>query len=562
MEASPSTTDAAPRYRILAKLGEGGMAEVYVGTLDQTPGFHKLLVLKLLRPVLAEEADGLTMFLDEARLAARLNHRNVVQTYEVGQIGDRHAIVMEFLEGASLSKLFRAASAAPAGEGLGLAEYLYILCEALSGLHYAHELNDLDGTPLGLVHRDFTPANLMVTLDGQVKVLDFGVAKTRVNVARTHTGTIKGTVRYIAREVLLGQPSDRRSDVYMAGAVLWQMVTGVRPWGDKEDVAVLAAILEQRLPPVRELNPALPQALEAILLRATDPDPNARYASAHALREALLSFAREHELTCDPDRLASCVRALAGAECEAFRRRVEEQLARNSFLPDVLVGATGLRPSHPEVEGSGSRIRVTGLHARTNARKRKGLKVLTAVGACVVGGALAFLLDRDPSPREREVGEAPRAAAAQGDDAVHKAPMEVEPALAARPPHVASKISLRVSAEPRIAQLYLDGELLPGNPVELTVARDDATHELRAEAPGYAKKLVEVRYDRDAQVTLSLDAERAYKRGRSRREGNTRVGTRERKAKSAREPLRAEDKTTKAPQQPARVIDTVSPFRR
>jgi hypothetical protein len=517
MESSqPVTMHAPAKYRFLGKLGEGGMAEVFVGVMGQPPGFRKLLVLKLLRTSLAEEIDGLAMFLDEARLAARLNHRNVVQTYEVGRVGERHAIVMEFLEGASVSKLARAAL--PRG-GLPIAECVYILCEALCGLHYAHELKDFDGSPLSFVHRDFTPANLMVTLDGQVKVLDFGVAKTRANLAHTQTGTLKGTARFMARESVLGMKVDRRTDVYMAGAVLFQLLTRTRPWDDKEEIAVLAAILEQRLPPVRRLDPALPPDLEAIIYRATDPDPEARYGSAHELREALLAFLREHGLASNADRLALLVQELSGAECEALRRRIDQQLSEVGPQPDVMLAATVAAPSIPGVDPSASRVRVTGGYESTLARLRRHpmrvAGVLLCAGAVGLAAALALY-----EPRTTETGihvtlklpsYALPGAAQPPQAALHTseltAPLVHELPVAPEPIHV--RAALRISARPNQAQLFLDGAHLSGNPALLNVDRDEALHELRAEAAGFLPKILLIRFNEDAEVALELSAEQA-----------------------------------------------------
>jgi serine/threonine protein kinase len=572
METSqPVTLHAPAKYRFLGKLGEGGMAEVFVGVMDQAPGFRKLLVLKLLRDSLAQERESLTMFLDEARLAARLHHRNVVQTYEVGQVGDRYAIVMEFLEGATLGKLRRLAQGStspgtrPVSATLPLAETLYILCEALAGLHYAHELRDFDGSPLSFVHRDFTPANLMVTLDGQVKVLDFGVAKTRANVGQTHTGMIKGTTRYMARETVLGQPVDRRTDVYMAGVVLWHMVTGQRPWDDREDVGVLAAIIEKRLPPARSVEPSVPEQLESIILRATDPDPASRFQTAQELREALLAFAREAGLHSDPDQLAWLVRELAGSECETLRRRIDEQLSQPRPPSGTLPGVGPLTSIAPE--GSASRIRPTGAHDTTLSRLRRYPVMLTAFGllAMCAGLVVALTLTGDqvrtsstdisltlelPGPPQ---GSAPAREALSVAAAPVPAPARELPARAPEPTH--ERVTLRISAEPAGAALFLDGQRLPGNPAELHVARDEALHQLRVEAPGHRAKVVVTRFDRDADVSVSLRPAR----------GTGRAPLRERKTRVSRS--RSEPAPQPAPRsapsrQPAtRSIDTESPWR-
>ena len=185
------------RYRLIAELAHGGMGDVYLAVAQGAGGFSKLMVIKMLRPALAEDEQFLTMFLEEARLAARLNHPNVVQTVEVGNEGRKYFLAMEYLEGQSLQRLrTRVAKEHP----FPLGPHLRILVEALNGLHYAHELVDIDGRALDLVHRDATPHNIFVTYDGQVKVVDFGIAKAMDSSLETRTGELKGKIAYMPPE--------------------------------------------------------------------------------------------------------------------------------------------------------------------------------------------------------------------------------------------------------------------------------------------------------------------------------------------------------------------------
>src|SRR5689334_3257328 len=185
------------KYRLIAELGHGGMAEVYLAVVRGPAGFNKLVVVKQIRPQLAEDPEFLAMFLDEARLAARLSHPNVVQTNEVGQEGERHFLAMEYLDGQPLSRINQRLG--PKG-GLPLVMHLRVIADLLGGLHYAHELSDYDGTPLGVVHRDVTPHNIFITYDGVVKVVDFGIAKARDALTLTKVGIIKGKIAYMAPE--------------------------------------------------------------------------------------------------------------------------------------------------------------------------------------------------------------------------------------------------------------------------------------------------------------------------------------------------------------------------
>ena len=203
------------------------MAVVHLAVMHAQAGFNKLLVIKQIHERFTVDPEVLGMFLDEARLAARLSHPNVVQTNEVGQDGERHFLTMEYLDGQPLNRvLWRMKDRG----GLPLGLHLRVLADVLAGLHYAHELVDYDGSPLGVVHRDVTPHNVFVTYDGAVKVVDFGIAKARDALTHTKVGIIKGKIAYMAPEQARGETVDRRADVFAVGVMLWEAVTGTRPW--------------------------------------------------------------------------------------------------------------------------------------------------------------------------------------------------------------------------------------------------------------------------------------------------------------------------------------------
>src|SRR5262245_45560386 len=199
------------KYQLIANLGHGGMADVYLSVVHGPVGFNKLTVIKRLRPSLAEEQEFLAMFLDEARLAARLNHPNVVQTNEVAEIEGQYYIAMEYLDGQPLNRILTRAQKAGT---LPRELLIRVVADCLAGLHYAHELADYDGSPLGVVHRDASPHNIFVTYDGQTKVVDFGIAKAATRSAETRGGVLKGKVAYMAPEQARSGEVDRRSDVF------------------------------------------------------------------------------------------------------------------------------------------------------------------------------------------------------------------------------------------------------------------------------------------------------------------------------------------------------------
>jgi eukaryotic-like serine/threonine-protein kinase len=269
------------KYGLVAELSRGGMGIVYLATVTGPHRFRKLVVVKQLKPELAEDEKFREMFLDEARLAARLNHRNIVQTTEVDQEGDRYFFVMEYLEGRTLHAVGRLKNE----RALPIAAHLRIVCEVLAGLHYAHELSDYDGTPLKIVHRDVGPRNVFITYDGQVKLLDFGVAKAAGREHETEAGELKGRVPYMAPEQLTDKALDRRADVFSAGVLVREAVTGLRLWEKSTEIEILRDLMQKKLPPLP--NVEIHPEIREILAKAMAPNAEDRYRTAHEMRAAL-----------------------------------------------------------------------------------------------------------------------------------------------------------------------------------------------------------------------------------------------------------------------------------
>jgi len=274
---------ALGRYRLVAEIGRGGMAEVFLAVAQGTAGFQKLLVVKALAEGSEDEPEHLTMFLDEARLAARMHHPHIVATHEVGEDRGRHFLVMEWLDGQPLHKVL---ARMPEG-ALPLPHRVRILCDTLSALHYAHELTDFDGTPLGIVHRDVSPQNVVVTFDGTVKLVDFGIAKASLSSTETQVGILKGKVAYMAPEQARGERVDRRADVFAVGMMLWEVLVGRRMWKGKTDREILEHVFRGEMPSVEEARPDAPPGLASICARALALDPVDRYPTAAAMQRDL-----------------------------------------------------------------------------------------------------------------------------------------------------------------------------------------------------------------------------------------------------------------------------------
>lgn len=276
-----------PRFRRLAAIGHGGMADVHLATARGGGGVEKLLVLKELRPALARDPEYRAMFQREAKIAALLAHPNVVQTYEVGSEDGRAFIAMEYLDGQPLHRVLRRLHRVPPEpRGLPLAMHLRILAEALAGLHYAHELVDYDGRPLGLVHRDVTPHNVFVTYDGQVKLVDFGIARTEEG-ADTQVGTFKGKASYTSPEQARGAAVDRRSDLFSVGVMLWEALARARMWAGLDEVAIVRRLSAGEIPAPPPVGGEVTPALRSLCAAALAIDPQGRPASAAEFHDAL-----------------------------------------------------------------------------------------------------------------------------------------------------------------------------------------------------------------------------------------------------------------------------------
>src|SRR5262245_3893237 len=276
------------RYQLIAELARGGMAIVYLAVVQGPGGFNKLVVVKELKPELIDEPAFLTMFLDEARLAARLSHPNIVQTNEVGNDGKRYFMAMDYLDGRGLDRVrWRALST---GRALSMPIHLRVLCDMLAGLQYAHTLTDFDGTPLSIVHRDVSPQNVFVTFDGQIKLLDFGIAKTTDSLYETRVGVLKGKVAYMAPEQARGQKVDARADVFSTGIMLWAALTGRRMYEGQSDQAMLWELASGNLPRASSVKPWVPPELDEICARAMSWDRDQRYPSAGELLHDLEGY--------------------------------------------------------------------------------------------------------------------------------------------------------------------------------------------------------------------------------------------------------------------------------
>ncbi|MEQ1508458.1 MAG: serine/threonine-protein kinase, partial [Myxococcota bacterium] len=289
---------AIQRYRFVRRLATGGMAEVYVAEAIGVAGVTRRVALKRILPNHAKDAAFVTMFLNEARVASTLQHPHIVQTYDVIDDRGEYYIAMELLEGLTLLELRqrlqqRIVDGRPVAPTPGQA--LYIVDRVLAGLHYAHERTTPDDRPMNIVHRDVSPHNVFLTHDGNVKLLDFGVAKVEALLGReaTASGVVKGKVLYMAPEQCQGLDVDRRADLYAVGALLYVLLTGQHPFRGSNPYDTMRAIIYSEPPPPSSFAPAIGPALDPIVARAMAKAPGDRYPSAREMQRAIAAVVRE-----------------------------------------------------------------------------------------------------------------------------------------------------------------------------------------------------------------------------------------------------------------------------
>ncbi|MBA3820404.1 MAG: serine/threonine protein kinase [Deltaproteobacteria bacterium] len=293
------------RYKVDRLLARGGMGEVYLGRLTAAHGFERPLVIKTIRTELLADERAALMFIDEARLAAGLHHRNILQIVDFDRFEGGAFLVTELVEGCDLRVLLKHLRAPPRYDVA-----LTIIIELATGLAAAHDASGPDGAPLHLVHRDVSPSNVLLGRHGEIKLSDFGIAKARLRSYHTVSGTIKGKAPYMAPEQILGEPLDRRADVFSLGVLLFELTTRTRLYSATSDATAMKRILAGELPDPAERRPGYPPELTAIVRRALARDRDARYPTAAALADELDTLARARRWTLSPTPVGELVRVI------------------------------------------------------------------------------------------------------------------------------------------------------------------------------------------------------------------------------------------------------------
>jgi eukaryotic-like serine/threonine-protein kinase len=306
------------RYMLFDEIASGGMATVHLGRLCGPVGFSRTVAIKRLHPHFAKDPDFSSMFLDEARLAARIQHPNVVATVDVVTLGDELFLVMDYIQGETLSRLWRSAKGKNTTLPVRIAAS--VLADVLYGLHAAHEAKAEDGTPLDIVHRDVSPHNILVGRDGVARVLDFGVAKASARATTTREGQIKGKLAYMAPEQLQRRPLDRRTDVFAASIVLWESLTGHRLFSADDEGSIVTSILFEPIQPPSSVCPNVSKELDALVMKGLERDPDRRFETAHEMASAL----ERTILVARPAEVGAYVESVVGEVLTERAKRISE----------------------------------------------------------------------------------------------------------------------------------------------------------------------------------------------------------------------------------------------
>jgi serine/threonine-protein kinase len=443
------------------------MASVFLSLFPNGDGTSRKIVLKQLHPELAMDDDFRAMFEDEARVATRLHHDNVVETYDIYSDLDLCVLVMEFLDGQTLSRIRQRARAVG---NIPLSIHLRVLAEVLAGLHYVHELTDHGGKPLGIVHRDVTPSNVFITYDGRVKLVDFGIAKATTRIAETRMGVLKGKLAYMSPEAVRGEPVDRRSDIFSVGVMLWEAATGLRLWQDHDEIAVFRRLAIGDLPLCRAGAQITSPVLLLIANRALAVDPCQRYDSAEEMQHELENLlVKLGEATRAPA-LSTYLESSFAADREKFQKIVDKTLARSPRHPASQRRPVGnaLGDSYPGLDPSEPPTTVSAPSGKTfrgasydvplepgelpDFRPHRhgfllgAVAAAISVGVAVVANSPASLQRSWPAPA---LHASPSANAIAGPLIANPAAV-AKPAVSTNPPGGAT---LAVSANPAIASL-------------------------------------------------------------------------------------------------------------
>ena len=453
------------RYTLLVRLAVGGMANLYLARYVGPDGFEKLVAIKRIHEALADDQDFVAMFTDEARLAARINHPNVVQVLELGNVSSAYFIAMEYVEGDSMAQLIKRSP-------IPYPMCARIVSEAARGLHAAHELRDHHGNALHVVHRDVSPQNVLLSYDGAVKVVDFGVAKARTNLSATQVGRVKGKFSYMAPEQLLPSrfgPVDRRADVFALGILLFEAITRRRLFKGEDHEETIDQVLNRSIPPPSVYADDCPEELSSICLRALEREKDRRYQTAEKLHLALEGYLAECGESVLPGTIAQIMH-------EVFAEQMEQKA---NMVRECLEAIPSADQSYSEISTLSA---ATAEVVRPPRRGAWRLTIGVASVAVIVLAIVLFALSRPEPPPPKAATPAPAPAP------------DVQPA----------PITIHIDVKPPGARLVFDGQAV-ANPYDARLVPVNREVEVVASAKGYLSQSFKVSLEEGRRWTLALE---------------------------------------------------------
>lgn len=492
------------RHQVIGYIATGGMAELFLGR--EATG--RPVVIKRILPHLARQTTFVSMFIDEARIGSRAKHPNLVEVYELGQVGTDLFLVMEYLVGENLASMVRRLTKRREQIPLGLCAY--IIAEVCDGLHAAHELTDEGGNRLDLVHRDVSPQNVFVTYGGDVKLLDFGVATAAHRLTQTASGEVKGKYAYMSPEQCRGEPLDRRSDIFSLGTVLYELTTQRRLFKRANELQVMKAICEDPIPrPSREIE-GYPQILEDICVRALARDPKQRYATAAEMREDLIAAMTQLGLDGDPHEAIASKFARVFADRMEQKRELMERVRAGGDLTDLLTPEADEGVDIPIVSNA-TATPLSGVRPQTapppKPRRRSSRRAMFLVAfllAILVGGGVGGymrLRSRDKTPTQA-ASTAPVMVVTV--DAGAGSAVEVEPDEQPPAPPEQQEITLSIDTEPAGVKVVVAGQERGKTPVDVKLPRSAEPIDFELLEPGFATAAQKIVPDRDQRLFFQL----------------------------------------------------------
>lgn len=342
MEKTPSfQVQSFGEYWLLERIAVGGMAEIFKARQSGARGFEKIIVIKKILQHLSEDPEFVEMFEDEAKIAARLTQQNIVQIYELGEVSNQLYIAMEYVDGKNMRDLTRSVT----GKNLHLSveQCTFLIGEVLKGLDYAHRKTDAAGRPLDIVHRDMSPQNIIISYEGEVKILDFGIAKAASKISKTEAGVLKGKFSYMSPEQASGRPISQTSDIYASGVILHELLTSDRLFRSKTDMETLERVKEGKVAPPSEKNELVPPELDRIVLKALSKDQSRRYQTAGEMMNDLSRFAFDQKYTYSNQDLAAFMKSLFADAIAEENSQLQQALAR---IPEDSHSTAGNAKTH------------------------------------------------------------------------------------------------------------------------------------------------------------------------------------------------------------------------